>query len=56
MRQFVGPAPAELQALRRKHDRIDSGFVPLVFHILNWAAENLLSKSSLWIHGCLRAP
>lgn len=32
------------QALRRKHDRIDSGFVLLVFHILNQAVDVVVNR------------
>lgn len=50
-----------MQAPRRKHDKTDSGFVLLVFHILKRAVDvgvkcgTFLSKSFLWVHDCLRA-
>lgn len=49
------------QAPRRKHDKTDSGFALLVFHILKRAVDvgvkrgTFLSKSFLWVHDRLRA-
>ncbi len=48
-----------IQPLHRKHDRTNSGFVLLVFHMLKQAVDIVVkcrkfTKSSLWIHECLR--
>ncbi len=55
-----GASSGRIQSLCRKHDRIDSGFVLLVFHKLNQAVYVVVkcrkfTKSSPWINECLRA-